>query len=453
MTERTESTDSAPTLALEPTKAEDKAGATDLSDKSPPPTSSAPPALSPPPDGGLEAWLVILGTALVLFTMFGLMTSFGQLMLYYMEHQLRDRSKADIAWISSVQGGVMFMGSTLSGRVFDVYGTKWLVRIGTTCSFAALIAIAFCKEYYQFMLAHLFFGIAGAFVYSPSTAIAGHWFTTRRSTAMGVILAGTGLAGVLYPIVLARLFARFSFRDSMLIVAGINAVLMAPSWVWMKARLPRKTPPPWADLLKPWREPPYACLGAGAALVMLNWFTPYFQAPLYTSASALAPKYTTYAVTLVQTGATVGRLGGGVLADHFGAWRMFFTFGTATAVSLFAFWVVFPTPTPVAVIGLVSYGLTSGAYVTLVAGACATVSPLPELGMRMGMVWSIGGALSIVGPAISGQLIERAGGRFTYAAVWSGCTILAGVWIANAPKILLVARRVLGRKEQQQPLA
>lgn len=145
MTERTVSTDSSPTLANEP-KLEDKLD-NKLEDKAEEKTPSAAlvpptPTLSPPPDGGREAWLVILSTALVLFTMFGLMTSFGQLMLYYMEHQLRHSSKSDIAWISSVQGGVMFMGSTLSGRVFDVYGTKWLVRIGTTCSFAALIAIA-----------------------------------------------------------------------------------------------------------------------------------------------------------------------------------------------------------------------------------------------------------------------------------------------------------------------
>lgn len=64
------------------------------------PVTLAPPMVpdfGPPPDGGMDAWMVIASTTLVLFAIFGLMTSFGQLMLYYLDHQLSDYSKSTVS--------------------------------------------------------------------------------------------------------------------------------------------------------------------------------------------------------------------------------------------------------------------------------------------------------------------------------------------------------------------
>ena len=56
------------------------------------------------------------------------------------------------------------------------------------------------------MLAHLLFGMSGSFIYSPATAVSGHWFLRKRSTAVGIVVCGSGLGGVIYPIALRRLF-------------------------------------------------------------------------------------------------------------------------------------------------------------------------------------------------------------------------------------------------------
>lgn len=64
---------------------------------------------------------------------------------------------------------------------------------------------AVSKEYYQFFLGHMCFGIGGCLVYSPSTAVAAHWFLRRRSTAVGIIVGGSGLGGVIYPIMIEQL--------------------------------------------------------------------------------------------------------------------------------------------------------------------------------------------------------------------------------------------------------
>lgn len=150
------------------------------------------------------------------------MTSFGQLQLYYLSHQLSQYSKSTVAyvllpyelsiltgrWIGSCQSTLTFLGSVLAGRYFDAHGSRTLVLLGTLFSVSALIALAFCQEYYQFLLAHMLYGISGSLVYSPATAISGHWFLRRRSTAVGIIVCGSGLGGVIYPVMLKSLFDR-----------------------------------------------------------------------------------------------------------------------------------------------------------------------------------------------------------------------------------------------------
>lgn len=246
----------------------------------------------PPPDGGAEAWLCIASAFLLLFCVFGFgryhhravltaVTSMGQLTEFYHSHQLQSYSKSNIAWIATLQSTLTFFASVFFGRIFDAYGARWLVRIGTTLSVASLVALActckaqysltlVCTQYYQFLLAHALFGFSGSFLWTPAASVSVHWFARHRSTAIGTVGCGSGVGGVVYPLLLERLLTSFSFRYAILIVAAMNAALMLPSWFLLKTRLPRRQPLPWKSLKKPWTEASYVCLVVGSGLCMLK---------------------------------------------------------------------------------------------------------------------------------------------------------------------------------------
>lgn len=65
-------------------------------------------------------------------------------------------------------------------------------------------------QYWHFLLAHAGIGVAGMLLYAPATAIAGHWFLKRRSTAVGIAVSGSGLAGVVLPIMIKELIEALS---------------------------------------------------------------------------------------------------------------------------------------------------------------------------------------------------------------------------------------------------
>ena len=171
-----------------------------------------------------------------------------------------------------------------SGRYFDAHGARTLLYSGSVLSVASLIGIAFSTKYWHFLLSHASFGLAGTLLYAPATAVPGHWFLKKRGTAVGIVVCGSGLAGVIYPIMIKRLIEQLGmwqidgvkhllmvdFRKAMLIVAGMNAVLMLFACLTMKARLPPRASPPYKSLLGPWSDPRYSCLVIGAAMILMK---------------------------------------------------------------------------------------------------------------------------------------------------------------------------------------
>jgi len=66
------------------------------------------------------------------------------------------------------------------------------------------------KNYWQLFLSHTCVGLAGSLIYAPATAVAGQWFLRRRSTAVALVAAGSGLGGICYPLMLKSLIERLS---------------------------------------------------------------------------------------------------------------------------------------------------------------------------------------------------------------------------------------------------
>jgi MFS family permease len=71
-----------------------------------------------------RAWLSIAGSCLVYFVSFGYMNSFGYFQDFYSQDYLSSSSSSVIAFIGSLQFGLMYLVGPFSGIMFDTYGPK-----------------------------------------------------------------------------------------------------------------------------------------------------------------------------------------------------------------------------------------------------------------------------------------------------------------------------------------
>lgn len=192
------------------------------------------------PDGGTRSWMVIVGSFSVLMVTYGMMNSTGVLQNYFATHQLADYSASAVGWIP---GLFTFFGLALGvqiGPIFDRYGPTGILIAGTGCYIAGLLLLAECKVYWQFLLTlGVLTGSGAALLSTAAMAAVPHWFDRRVGLAMGTAMAGSGLGGVTFPLVLRAAFTRFGYSWAIRLLALVVAVMCGLGIALVRSRLPR----------------------------------------------------------------------------------------------------------------------------------------------------------------------------------------------------------------------
>jgi MFS family permease len=84
----------------------------------------------------------------------------------------------------------------------------------------------------------------------------------------------------------------------------------------------------------------------------------------------------------------------------------------------------------------VLYGLAAAAAQSLFPAVATTMTPHPTMaGTRVGMIFTIVSFATLTGPAIAGVLIERDNGRYLYAQLFAGSSIVLGALLGAASRL------------------
>lgn len=192
------------------------------------------------PDGGTRSWLVVLGCFFLLMSSYGMMNSTGVLQNYFATHQLSEYSTSAVGWIPGV---FTFFGLVLSvqiGPMFDRHGPTGILIFGTVAYVAGLLLLAECQLYWHFILTlGVLTGTGAAFLSTAAMAAVPHWFDRKVGMAMGTAMAGAGLGGVTFPLVLRAGFTRFGYKWAIRLIALIVGILCSLGIMLVRSRLPK----------------------------------------------------------------------------------------------------------------------------------------------------------------------------------------------------------------------
>ncbi|ODV61826.1 MCT family MFS transporter [Ascoidea rubescens DSM 1968] len=190
------------------------------------------------PDGGLAAWLVVLGSFFGLIVNFGLTNSLGALEAYIAKHQLKSVDTSTVGWVFSIHLMVTLNGSILSGELFDKNGPRLPLIIGTILTTTGLILTGNSETIYQFILS---FGVVTALGVAigiaPLIGIISHYFDKRRGMATSFASIGGSVGGCIFPIILRTLYTKVGFIWAMRIFALICCTCYLIALALLKPRI------------------------------------------------------------------------------------------------------------------------------------------------------------------------------------------------------------------------
>ncbi|ATY67346.1 MFS transporter, putative [Cordyceps militaris CM01] len=390
------------------------------------------------PDGGMEAWLVVLGAWCASFCSYGWINSVGIFQQYYAQGPLKQYSASQISWIPALQIFFMsFMGPPI-GVLFDRYGPERLLIVGSILHVFGLMMASISTKYYQFLLSQgVCSAIGVAAVFLSAIACVSGWFDRRRGLAFGLLATGSSLGGVVLPIMVTRLIDQVSYGWAMRTGAFLIGALLVVSICTVRRRtsIAPQTSFTGAQMKAPFKEMPFMFILGGLFLIPFGLYTPINYLPTAAVDGGMAKELAQYLVAVYNGASLIGRLSSGILADRFGRFNAFIASCYVAGLLVVAMWI--PGTDDATTIAFAAlFGLFSGAYIALLVALIAQVSPIREIGYRNGvacLAQSVGGLLAT---PIAGAIIDKPGGLV-------GIKVYAGVFLLAGTTSVMMARLVL----------
>lgn len=400
---------------------------------SPDETSPTPPPVaspsSPVPDGGLNAWLQVLGGWVVLAASWGLVNTFGAYQTYYQTVMLTSESASTISWIGSLQACLLFLGGLVSGPLFDAgYFTPTMIG-GLLLICFGMFMTSLCSTYWQVLLAQgVCVGIGMGLTFLPATAIQSQYFAKRRAFAMGVAGTGSPVGGIIFPIIFSHLLPKIGFGWTTRVIAFIILGLSVIPAVFMRPRLPASGKIRSLVDTSAFRDMAFVPFIIGTFLTFLVLYTAFFYIQVFDELNHLSTlEFAPYTVTLLNAGSVIGRLLPMYLSDKYGVLNVTIFSTFASAILAFG-WMGLKNLGGIVVFTLL-YGITSGATVVGTPVVVMVGSPdISRMGTRLGMSFIFFGIAILVGTPIAGAIF----GDFTRTRWLGGIGYSAGGLILGA---------------------
>ncbi|OIW28055.1 MFS general substrate transporter [Coniochaeta ligniaria NRRL 30616] len=407
------------------------------SDTTAPAPSPQEPSLSPPPDGGLQAWLQVLGSFSVMVATWGLINTFGVYQTYYETTLLAGRtSSSAISWIGSIQACLLLVLGLVSGPLYDGGWFRTTMTAGLFLIALGMFMTSLATEYWQLILAQgICVGAGMGLSFLPSTAILAQYFSSRRALAIGVASAGSPLAGIVFPIMFSRLTATLGFGWATRVIAFVVLALSAVPVAFMRVRHP---PPAVRRALfdrTALADPAFMLFAAAGFAAFLVLYVPFFYTQLYTIEHGISSvDFAPYLVTFLNVGSVFGRVIPGAVADRYGPLNTTIFCVMASAVLAFA-WIGCSDLGGLTVFALL-YGAFSGGVVGLAPSVIVSLSPdMGRVGARMGMSFAFNGVAVLVGTPIAGAILGGSG--WVPMIVFTGVFLTAGLVLYSSSRLFV----------------
>ncbi|KAF4588805.1 hypothetical protein EYR40_010360 [Pleurotus pulmonarius] len=390
-------------------------------------------------DGGARAWCTLIGGVLMITVTFGYSTSFGVYQDIYTRSHAATAS--NVSWIGSTQLFILYAMGLPAGKLLDMGYLRYTNLAGSLIYVFSLFMVSLVdtSAYYQVYLSQgIGLGIGAGLLYVPAVAVQAHHWIRHRAFAMGVVVTGSSLGGIIFPIMLNQLFKLVGFEWAVRASAFVVLGLLGAANLLMSDNPAVKGDGEKPVLKNVLTDVPFMLASFGVFVIAWGIFFPHFYLQLYAILHGVDANIAFYTLAIMNAAGLPGRIIPGILADRFGPFNIIVPVIILNVVFLFALFGISTEGSAIAF--AVLYGVSSGAFMTLWSPCAAALAVHPnEVGVRFGVGFFMTAFGALIGTPIDGALL---GESFTWykPIIFSGASLVVGFIFFVASRQLLVKK-------------
>lgn len=217
--------------------------------------------------------------------------------------------------------------------------------------------------------------------------------------------AGTGLGGVIIPLLLQFLLNRYGFRTTLRVWALVLFGATAPLTFFIKPRLPvARTTNRRAFNITFLKNKTFLLFQLGNIFEGFGYFVPSIYLPTYAKSLGASSSVSALTLILINIATVFGCVGMGSIVDRWHITTCILVSTIGSTLSVFLLW-GFSTSLPLLLVFCIMYGLFAGSYSTTYPGVMKTVSKSQQ-SVDSTMVFAVLAAGRGIGNVACGPLSE-----------------------------------------------
>lgn len=380
-------------------------------------------------------------------------------------------SQAVIGLIGTLSVAFMQIAAPFTSAGLKRYSPRLVLAVGGVLFFSACILASFSTQLWQFLLTQGFLlGLGTCLVYTTAVTITPTWYTEHRGLAMGIVLAGTGVGGLVWAPAIQAMNSSLGFRMGLRINGSLAAAIIAASTFVLdwdeasKQRIAQERANQRGNLLQipliNWRiakSKPFLAQALGTMLHGSGYYVPLFYFSAYARTLGYSSKEGATFIAVSNACNASGKIVIGYIADRWlGRTNALVLTTMISALGTIVFWLpstlvdmrssgrgLFITYTLV-------YGLFASAYVSLFPTSLVEMFGPAHYSSINGILYMLRGFGGLFGTPIAGLLIRKSGMPFMSKAYWTSA-LLVSAFTTGATLAVCWAWVELRRKKQSAP--
>src|SRR6266436_4526180 len=336
------------------------------------------------------------------------------------------------------------LGGVATGRVTDRFGIVAAMALSISFLGVAYVAAGLSTTLWQFIAVHFLIGLGTSATFAPLMAEASHWFERYRGLAVTIVASGNYVGGTIWPPLVNWGMHTAGWRATHIAIGIFCAVMMTIVLLVLRAQIGRaamrshaNAPPPRVDLrLSTNTLTVMLCTASVACCVAMAM--PQDHIVAYCGDLGYGVARGAEMLSLMMAFGVISRIGSGFLADRIGGIRTLLIGSVAQSFALL-FYLFFDSLTSLYFISAM-FGLFQGGIVPSYAIIVREAMPAREAATRVGIVILASVFGMSFGGWVSGVIFDATG---SYAAAFLNGLAWQALNITIVVSLLIRARQRL----------